>query len=84
METLVGYSAAAFGISISLPQIYKTIKTKKASDLSVAMWILLTLTQVLWFSYAAIRGDFILALNNAVVFVQDILMLYLIHKYRHN
>ena len=76
--------AAGVGISISVPQIYKTLKTKKASDLSIAMWLLLTVTQILWFSYAVMRGDFILAINNAVVFVQDILMLYLIYRYRNN
>ena len=82
LETLFGGLAAAIGVSISLPQIWKTHKTKQAADVSVAMWVLLFLGQVCWMAYALLRSDTILLLANIAAFTQTCIMLFLIRRYR--
>ena len=83
METLLGGMAAAIGVCISLPQIWKTHKTKKVSDVSLPMWVLLLLAQLCWMAYGFMRGDTILFVANVIVSVQTVTMLAMIHMYRH-
>lgn len=53
IETLVaGAVATIFTISMQLPQIYHTIKIKKAEDISMSHLILCILNHISWLIYA--------------------------------
>ena len=36
---IVGYLAAVFGTALMLPQVYKSIKTKRVDDISMSMLV---------------------------------------------
>lgn len=53
IETLVaGAVATIFTISMHIPQIYHTIKIKKAEDISMSHLILCILNHISWLIYA--------------------------------
>ena len=81
IEAVIGGIAAALGVSISLPQIWKTYKTKEVSGVAVSMWALLFVMQICWIIYATMREDYILLVANCVAFVQTVVMLGLIKHY---
>ena len=48
---ILGYTAGTL-ISVSMfPQIYKTIKTKSAKDLSLTRYVIYTISVILWVWY---------------------------------
>jgi len=52
-ETLIaGTIATIFTVSMQLPQIYHTIKIKKAEDISMSHLILCILNHISWLIYA--------------------------------
>ena len=51
---IVGYAAAIVGTSMMLPQVIKSLRTKKVNDLSLMMCILFFLNCVLWELYGTL------------------------------
>jgi len=49
-----------------LPQIYKVIKTKRADDISVVMYIVALSGQVLWIVYGSLKKDYQIIAANVV------------------
>ena len=45
---LISYSTVIITVSVKIPQIYHTCKTKKTDDLSMAFLLLTLLTHILW------------------------------------
>jgi MtN3 and saliva related transmembrane protein len=54
---IVGYAAAIVGTSMMLPQVVKSLRTKKVEDLSILMCILFFLNCVLWEFYGWLLGS---------------------------
>lgn len=51
IEDIIGYIAGTLMAVVSIPQIIKSLKTKKVKDLSFIMLVLLILGSVLWMIY---------------------------------
>jgi len=64
--TSIGLAAAICTTISFLPQVIKTVKIKHTKDLSLGMYLILTIGIVLWFVYGVLIGDLPLIIANAV------------------
>ena len=79
--TIIGLLAAACTTIAFLPQVIKTVKTKKTKDISLLMYIILTTGILLWVVYGLLTIDLPIILANSITFVLAliVLMLKIIH-----
>ena len=84
MTDFIGYLATVVGISIMLPQLYRTYTTKRAYDLSWGMLILFFFNGALWLLYGAMVGSMPLIVANVIGLVENILLDALKYRYRNN
>jgi MtN3 and saliva related transmembrane protein len=85
MDFLEGLGLAA-GICTSsavIPQLVTTIKKKKASDVSTAMYIVLLTGNALWVYYGLEKKDVPIISTNLFTIGLNIAMLFLKYKYKH-
>lgn len=75
ITNIIGFIAGIFGLCIQLPQIYKIIHTKSATDLSYGTIFIMTTNQFFWFSYAYLVNDPIYMLSSVGHFTIDIIEL---------
>ena len=71
----IGFFAGIFGLCIQLPQIYKIIKTKSATDLSYGTIFIMTTNQFFWFTYAYLVNDPIYMFSSVGHFTIDLIEL---------
>lgn len=66
METslFIGYIAASLVIITPMPQLYKIIKTKSSKDISIVMYFLLLVAQILFTIYGVLEKDIIIIVTN--------------------
>ena len=79
--TLIGLVAAICTTSSFLPQVIKTLKSKKTEDISLLMYAILTMGLFLWLVYGFILSDVPLILANGISF--SLAMSVLILKIKH-
>ncbi len=77
MVTYLGFLAAILTTVAFLPQVFKTLKTKKTKDISLIMYILLTVGTLLWGLYGILNHDIPLILANVITFISSISILIL-------
>lgn len=77
----VGFLAAAVGTSLMLPQIIKTVKIKKADDLSTIMLVLYLMNSLLWLTYGLLIKATPLVVCNFIALIISIIQLILKFKY---
>ena len=79
--TIIGLLAAACTTIAFLPQVIKTVKTKKTNDISRLMYVVLTTGIFLWVVYGLLTIDLPIILANSITFVLAliVLMLKIIH-----
>ncbi len=68
----IGLFASTCGLTQQIPQIYKIIKTKSATDLSYGTIFLTISNQILWFIYAMSIQNTIYIINAVGHFLIDI------------
>ncbi len=51
---LISYSTVIITVSVKIPQIYHTCKTKKTDDLSLLFLLLTLLTHIMWITYGVV------------------------------
>ncbi len=78
---LIGISATVFSLWSTVPQINKSLKTKKTDDVSKWLIISLIVGLSLWVIYGIIKGDIVIASANAIGVTLNIIMLSLKLKY---
>ena len=61
---ILGLVASIYGLLMRIPQIYKIIVTKSASDLSYVSIFIGSSGEVLWFAYAYLINDISLLLSS--------------------
>ena len=66
-----------------LPQVFKTIKTKKAEHVSPLMLIILICGVSLWIVYGILKNDLPIIFTNSFSALVNICMLFLRWKYRN-
>ncbi|GAB5535194.1 MAG: SemiSWEET transporter [Rubricoccaceae bacterium] len=67
--TILGFIASGITMVSFLPQVVKTWRSGSSEDLSLAMYLLLTLGTVLWLSYGLLTDDVPIVVTNAVLLV---------------
>ncbi|GAA4755177.1 SemiSWEET family sugar transporter [Flavisolibacter ginsenosidimutans] len=78
---VVGLFAGVCTASSLLPQLIKTIKEKKAEDISKLMLAVLMLGVATWVAYGFMRNDFPIILTNSFSFLLNVFMMVLRFKY---
>ena len=66
--TFVGLAAAFCTTVAFVPQVVKTWQTRSTDDISLGMFLLMTLGIFLWLVYGAFLGDLPLVAANVVTF----------------
>jgi MtN3 and saliva related transmembrane protein len=72
---IIGTVAGILVLSSFIPQLIKAYKTKKMSDVSIHLMILIASGMFLWVIYGFIRSDPVLIVTNATVFALYITLL---------
>ena len=78
---ILGLLAAAFTTAALLPQVIKTVKTKKTDDISLLMYIILSIGISLWLIYGLLTIDLPIILANSITLILTVIVLIL--KIRH-
>jgi MtN3 and saliva related transmembrane protein len=78
---ILGYTAAALGTSLMIPQIVRIIRTKHAGDVSIVMLIVYVVQCALWAWYSWLIGAMPMIVCNVVAFAIGIVLLFLKKKY---
>lgn len=64
--TMLGLLAGACTTAALLPQVYKTLKTKNTRDISLLMYVFLTLGILLWLIYGIMLNEMPIILANSI------------------
>ena len=78
---LIGISATIFSLWSTVPQISKSLKSKKTDDVSKWLIISLIVGLSLWVIYGILKGDVVIALANAIGVILNLILLGLKIKY---
>jgi MtN3 and saliva related transmembrane protein len=84
VEEWVGIGAGVLTGSSMLPQVVKVIREKKATQVSVAMLLVLIAGVGLWIWYGFLKTDWPIMVTNGFSFLVNLIMLGLRYKYRKN
>ncbi len=81
---LLGYSAGFITTLTFLPQVLKTYRERSARDVSLYMFIIAAINEVMWIFYGVFRNDMVIILTNAVVLSMSLTMIFFKLKYGRN
>ena len=79
---VIGLAAGILTASSLLPQVVKTIREKKADDISIWMLFVLQAGLILWIVYGIRREDFPIIFTNCFSLLVNITMVVLRIKYK--
>lgn len=79
--SVVGYSAAAVGTVLMLPQVIRSWRTRRVDDLSFAMVGLYVTNCALWLAYGLLSGLPPVWITNAAALVISLMQLVLKIRY---
>ena len=79
---IIGLAAGILTAASLLPQVIKTLKEKKAEDVSLAMLLVLQGGLILWIVYGIRREDLPIMVTNSFSLLVNIVMVILRIKYR--
>jgi len=78
---IIGLAAGILTASSLIPQVVKTIKERKAEDVSLLMLFVLQAGIILWIVYGFKRDDFPIIATNSFSLLVNIIMVVLRIKY---
>lgn len=78
---LLGYAAGALTAFTFLPQVIKTWRERSAGDISMIMFIIAFVNEVMWLAYGFMIDNFVIILTNAVMLFMSGAMIALKLKY---
>ena len=64
---ILGYAAGALTAFTFLPQVIKTWKSKSAKDISLNMFIIAFVNEIMWLVYGFMLDNWVIILTNAVM-----------------
>ncbi|MGZ3838325.1 MAG: SemiSWEET family sugar transporter [Flavisolibacter sp.] len=79
---VIGLAAGVLTAISLLPQVIKTLKEKKAEDISLVMLLVLQAGLILWILYGIKRQDLPIIATNSLSLLINILMVILRVRYR--
>lgn len=80
---IIGLVAGILTASSMIPQVVKTIKEKKAQEVSLFMLVVLLLGVATWVVYGFLRDDLPIIITNSFSLLVNITMIVLRIKYKH-
>ncbi len=80
---ILGYAAGALTAFTFLPQVIKTWKSKSAKDISLNMFIIAFVNEIMWLVYGFMLDNWVIILTNAVMLGMSSFMIALKLKYNH-
>lgn len=80
---ILGYAAGALTAFTFLPQVLKTWKEKSAKDVSLYMFIIAFVNEIMWLIYGVMIHNWVIILTNAVMLAMSGIMIMLKMKYNH-
>lgn len=80
--TLIGLVAAISSTVAMLPQVIRVWKTKSCKDVSLGMFMIMTISQITWLTYGSLAGEMPIIASNSVVLMQTMTILAFKAKYR--
>ena len=85
---ILGYAAGLLTAVTFLPQVMKTWRDKKAKDISLNMFLIAFVNEVMWLFYGALlvnpdgtQGNWVIITTNALMLLMSGAMIYLKIKY---
>jgi MtN3 and saliva related transmembrane protein len=81
---IIGITAGICTATSLLPQLIKTLKEKKAEELSIAMLLVLLSGVCLWVVYGVLRSDLPIIVTNSFSLLMNITLLIVRFKYKRN
>ncbi len=79
---IIGLAAGILTACSLLPQVFKTLKEKKAEDVSLIMLFVLQAGLVLWIVYGFKREDLPIIVTNCFSLLVNIVMVFLRIRYK--
>jgi MtN3 and saliva related transmembrane protein len=79
---ILGYAAGAITALTFLPQVIKTWTDKSAKDISLLMFLIAAVNEIMWIVYGALLDNWVIILTNSVVLAMSLTMIYF--KLRYN
>jgi len=83
-ETLIGIVAGTLTSTSVIPQLVKTIKEKKAEDVSPVMFFVLLAGTSIWTYYGVLKEDMPIIITNTFSSLITVIMLFLKFKFSSN
>ena len=80
---VLGYSACAVTALTFLPQVIKTWKEKSAKNVSLMMFVIAAINEVMWIAYGVMRNDMVIIITNVIMIVMAMIMISLKLRYKH-
>lgn len=80
---MLGYAAGAVTAFTFLPQVVKTWKEKSAKDVSLWMFVIAFINEIMWLVYGIMIQNWVIILTNAVMLVMSAIMIGLKFRYNH-
>jgi MtN3 and saliva related transmembrane protein len=71
----IGIIAGLLIVCSFIPQLIIIIKNKSAKDISITMYIVLLVAQILWMVYGILKSDFQVIITNAITSLLTILII---------
>lgn len=78
---ILGYSAGFITSLTFLPQVVKTWKEKSAKDISLLMFVIAAINEVMWIVYGVLLNNWVIISTNAVVLSMSLIMIFLKFRY---
>jgi uncharacterized protein with PQ loop repeat len=81
VTNVIGYTAVVVGVSITIPQIIKTLQTQRMEDVALGMVLLYVSNCILWLAYGILIKAKPVICGNAIGFVISMVLLALKLKF---
>lgn len=79
---IIGYVAGGITSLTFLPQVVKTWKQKSAKDVSLLMFIIAIVNEILWIFYGVLENLWVIILTNIIMLVMSLIMVGLKLRYK--
>jgi len=73
---ILGYSAGAVTTLTFLPQVIKTWRERSAKDVSLWMFIIAAINEIMWVAYGILINNWVIILTNALVLTMSVTMIF--------
>ena len=80
---IMGYAAGALTAFTFLPQVIKTWREKAAKEVSLYMFIIAFVNEILWLTYGVMINNWVIMVTNIIMLVMSGIMILLKFKYNH-